>query len=84
MSVAHGKNCDIKFLENKRRCWTRKNDHLEEMSSAYRKSYLDPFSVQGRLLRKDLITVWSFMHNLSPLLQDKFFSPAPDAGTRTA
>ena len=55
---------------------------LEEMSYADRLRYLDLFSVQGRLLRKDLITVWKIMHNLSPIPQGELFSLAPAVGTR--
>ena len=52
------------------------------MSDADRLRSLDLFSVPGRLLRKDLITIWKIMHNLSPIPPGKLFSQAPAVGIR--
>ena len=56
---------DSRVLESVERRWTREIDEVREMSYLNRLKCLDLFSVQGRLLRRDLITVWKIMHDYS-------------------
>ena len=73
---------DIWVLESVQRRWTREIDGLREMSYPNRLKHLELLFVQGRLLRRDIITVWKIMHNQSPLPPGKFFTLAHHVGTR--
>ena len=49
---------DIRSLERVQRRWTRLIDGMEGLSYLERLKELDLFSVQGRLLRADMILTW--------------------------
>ena len=53
---------DARKLESVQRRWTKRIDSLGEMSYAERLHKLELFSVQGRLLRSDLIQYWKVMN----------------------
>ena len=56
---------DLRKLERVQRMWTRQIKGLEGLSYGERLSELSLFSVQGRLLRADLIQYWKIFHDLS-------------------
>ena len=53
---------DTRSLESVQRRWTKKITGLRDLSYAQRLRRLDLFSVQGRLLRADLIQVWKIFN----------------------
>ena len=62
---------DLKRLEAVQRLWTRNVLGLKDMIYAERLRALDLFSVQGRLLRADMLKCWKIFRYLSRL------SPVP-------
>ena len=73
---------DMKLLESIQRRWTKAIDGLSELSYAERLAHLDLFSVQGRLVRADLILCWKIFHGLSSISPDNIFSLDRRPGTR--
>ena len=65
--------CDMKLLERVQRRWTRNVSGLEEVSYSDRLQRLNLFSVQGRLLRADLIMVWKIFNGKVPIAPDRLF-----------
>ena len=53
---------DLRRLEGLQRRWTRSVDGLSDLPYSQRLLRLDLFSIQGRLLRADLILVWKIFH----------------------
>ena len=53
---------DLKRLEAVQRLWTRNVLGLKDMIYAERLRALDLFSVQGRLLRADMLKCWKIFH----------------------
>ena len=53
---------DLRSLERVQRRWTRLIEGMEGLSYSERLRELDLFSVQGRLLRADLILVWKIFN----------------------
>ena len=68
---------DLQLLERVQRRWTKKITGLETLSYAERLTKLKLFSVQGRLLRTDLIQHWKILSNHSCIAPDILFSPQP-------
>ena len=62
--------------------WTRQIKGLEGLSYGERLSELSLFSMQGRLLRADLIQYWKIFHDLSCIKPADLFTQPPHSGTR--
>ena len=73
---------DLKLLESVQRRWTKNISGLEILSYSDRLKYLDLYSIQGRLLRADLIKYWKIFHGLSAIKVSDIFQLAPVVGTR--
>ena len=58
---------DTDVLERVQRKWTKKIAGLEDLPYEERLKRLDLFSVQGRLLRADMILVWKIFNNVCSL-----------------
>ena len=69
---------DLKLLVSVQRQWTRRIQGLENMLYAQRLVNLDMYSVEGRLLRADLIKIF---HGLSQINPTDLFTLAPPTGT---
>ena len=74
--------CDYKLLESVQRRWTKLVRGLDELSYLQRLKSLNLFSVQGRLLRNDLIKVWKIFSNNSVIKPEDLFVMAPYPSTR--
>ena len=67
---------DLRKLERVQQMWTRQIKSLEGLPYGERLSELS--SVQGRLLRADLIQYWKIFHDLSCIKPaDMFTKPPP-------
>ena len=64
---------DTKMLERVQRRWTRKVRGLENSEYGDRLRQLNLFSVQGRLLRADLIMVWKIFNGKCAVSPDSLF-----------
>ena len=73
---------DLRKLERVQRMWTRQIKGLEGLHYGERLSELSLFSVQGRLLRADLIQYWKIFHDLSCIKPADMFTQPPRSGTR--
>ena len=73
---------DLKMLERIQRRWTREIDGMQGLEYSERLRKLDLFSIQGRLLRADLLLVWKIIHKKSALKSDHLFQLIPDRSTR--
>ena len=73
---------DLRLLENIQRRWTKCIDGLNSLSYADRLQALKLYSVQGRLLRADLIQCWKLFHGESCISADDLFCLAPGNRTR--
>ena len=65
---------DLRSLERVQRRWTRQIQGLENATYADRLRILNLFSVQGRLLRADLIQTWKIMSGSCALDPAKLFT----------
>ena len=65
---------DTRMLERLQRRWTRQVWNLRELSYAERLRSLDLFSVQGRLLRADLILVWKIFNGKCGISPEQIFT----------
>ena len=77
-----GYTSDNKLLESAQRRWTKHIQGLQDMSYSDRLSYLNLYSVKGRLLRADLIKYWKILHRYSAVQPESLFVLAPSVGTR--
>ena len=77
-----GYNDDIRLLESVQRRWTKEIDGLRDLSYADRLEYLDLFSVQGRLVRADLILCWKIFQGQSSISPEMMFSLDTRPGNR--
>ena len=68
---------DMKMLEQVQRRWTKKIDGLENEPYSNRLRVLGLFSVQGRLLRTDLIMCWKIFHKKSTIQPSDLFECPP-------
>lgn len=64
---------DLKLLESVQRRWTKHIDGLSDQSYADRLKTLNLYSVQGRLLRADLIKCWKIFNNASSISPQDLF-----------
>ena len=62
--------------------WTRSIDGLGSLTYEERLSQLKLFSLQGRLLRNDLLLVWKIFNNQCSVKFENLFQLAPAHGTR--
>ena len=53
---------DLRLLERVQRKWTKRVSGLGELPYAERLKQLDLYSIQGRLLRADLIQTWKILN----------------------
>lgn len=74
---------DLRLLEGVQRRWTKKISGLENLSYSERLRRLNLYSVEGRLIRADLIQVWRVVHGYCLGLDDLFrFSHSGSVVTR--
>ena len=73
---------DLSKLERVQRMWTRNIDSLQNESYGDRLRVLGLYSVQGRLLRADLIQYWKIFNGISCIKPEAFFASPPRVGTR--
>ena len=73
---------DISLLEKVQRKWTKQISGLENLSYPERLRSLDLYSVQGRLLRADLIQYWKVLNNKSCIQSDQLFAIGNPTRTR--
>ena len=73
---------DLRLLESVQRSWTRHVDGVSDLPYSERLRILDLYSVQGRLLRADLIKYWKIFNNVSSICPTDIFTLAPILGTR--
>ena len=73
---------DLRLLERIQRRWTRCILGLEGASYLQRLRSLNLFSIQGRLLRADLILVYKIFHNMCSIQPRDIFHFVTDSRTR--
>ena len=73
---------DLQLLERIQRRWTREVDGIGGLPYEERLRVLDLYSVEGRLLRADLILVWRIFSGRSALRLADVFEPSLHAATR--
>ena len=74
---------DLRRLENVQRRWTKQIEGLSVLSYAERLQMLKLYSVQGRLLRADLIQCWKIFNGQSCISPDDLFDLPPQTRTRS-
>ena len=65
---------DIRLLERVQKRWTREVSGLNVLSYPERLRRLDLFSVQGRLLRADMIMTWKIFNQKCALKANELFT----------
>ena len=73
---------DLRGLESVQRRWTKRVTGLSTLDYRSRLSSLNLFSVQGRLLRADMIKCWKMFHGKCAVNPTDIFTLAPQSGTR--
>ena len=73
---------DLRLLESVQRRWTKCIDGLQELPYSERLRLLDLYSVQGRLLRADMLKCWKIFHGKCGVAPGDLFVMAPNVGTR--
>lgn len=73
---------DIRVLESVQRFWSKHVLGLQEKDYGTRLKALNQFSVQGRLIRADLIYYWKVFHGKCAVKPDDLFTLAEHGGTR--
>ena len=73
---------DLRLLEGVQRRWTKAIAGLDHLSYADRLARLNLFSVQGRLLRADLIQYWKIINNKSCIPPSSLFMLHPNPTPR--
>ena len=73
---------DLRALEAVQRRWTKRISGMSDLEYGCRLRSLDMYSVQGRLLRADLIQCWKIFHGKCSVSPTDVFSLAPQSGTR--
>ena len=73
---------DIKLLESVQRRWTKNIRGLENLSYSERLKLLNLFSIQGRLLRHDIVKYWQIFHNRCAISPTDLFDSPLNPSTR--
>ena len=73
---------DMRKLERVQRRWTKQVDGLHDLPYSERLRKLNLFSVQGRLVRADLIQYWKILHGKSTISPEDVFHQPLRRGTR--
>ena len=73
---------DLKLLENVQRRWTKRIDGMATLSYGDRLRSLNLYSIQGRLLRADLIQCWKIVNDHSCISPADLFQQLPQGRTR--
>ena len=73
---------DLKVLESIQRRWTKRISGLGSLSYRERLRTLKLYSIQGRLLRADLIQYWKIFNNKSCISPAELFLRPPQTRTR--
>ena len=73
---------DVRKLERVQRRWTKQVEGMGELPYSERLKQLNLYSVQGRLLRADLLQYWKMFHGKSSICIENFFRLSPNTGTR--
>lgn len=73
---------DLRVLESVQRRWTKRVAGMSGLDYRTRLQSLNQFSVQGRLLRSDMIQCWKIFHGKCSITPDSLFTMAPPSGTR--
>ena len=73
---------DLKLLERIQRRWTKRITGMASLSYCERLRTLNLYSVQGRLLRADLIQYWKIFNDKSCILPSDLFVQPPQNFTR--
>ena len=73
---------DIRKLERVQRMWTRHVDDLQGLTYEEMLRKLNLYSVQGRLLRADIIQLWKIFHWYSTIKPDDLFTQPLRGDTR--
>ena len=73
---------DMKMLENMQKRWTKRIDSFENLIYSQRVKDLDLFSVEGMLLRADVIKCWKIFRSKSEICPEDIFVFARSGITR--
>ena len=73
---------DMRLLEKVQRRWTKQIEGLSALSYADRLKFLNLYSVQGRLLRADLLQYWKILNGRSSIVPTDIFQLSPETRTR--
>ena len=73
---------DLRLLESVQRRWTKRVSGLGSLDYRSRLKVLNQYSIQGRLLRADLIQYWKLFHGKCSIHASDMFTSAPRSGTR--
>ena len=73
---------DLRALEKAQRRWTKQIDGMHDLSYADRLRSLNLYSVQGRLVRANLLQCWKMFHGKSCISPDELFDRPPHDRTR--
>ena len=74
---------DLSLLEGVQRHWSKQISGLSNMDYNARLSALGLYSVQGRLLRANLIKVWKIFNELTAITLTDIFTPMADVRTQS-
>ena len=72
----------MKLLENVQRRWTKRIYGFENLTYSQRLKDLDFFSVEGKLLKGDIIKYWEIFHSYSGICSEDIFVSARSDNTR--
>ena len=73
---------DLDLLESVQRRWTKRVTGLDTLDYGARLRALNQYSIQGRLLRADLIQYWKVFHAKCSIEASDLFPAAPQSSTR--
>ena len=73
---------DVRLLEGIQRRWTRQIEGIEHLPYNERLAILDLYSINGRLLRADLILYWKIFNGHSSILPEDLFTLDTRPGNR--